>query len=89
MKRGKTKSGFEFVVDENVMDDLELIEAVADSQGRNPLAITTVFRKVLGEEQKTRLFDHLRTEDGRVPSQAASEEIMEIIEQLGEEGKNS
>ena len=44
---------------------------------------------VLGEEQKKRLYDHLRTEDGRVPTQAIGDAMEEIFAAAGDQSKNS
>lgn len=88
MKKGKTTSGFKYEVDENVLDDMELIDAMAASQGEDPTQITVVISKIFGDEQKKRLYDHVRTEDGRVPVADIANVIKEVIESLGDEGKN-
>ena len=43
-----------------------------------PLALSAVVRMVLGPKRKA-LYEHLRTEDGRVPVSAISQEIMDIF----------
>lgn len=88
MKKGKTTSGFKYEVDENVLDDMELIDAMAAAQGEDPTQISIVVRKVFGMEQKNRLYEHLRTPDGRVPLTDVANIITEVIESLGDDGKN-
>lgn len=88
MKKGETSSGFKFEVNENVLDNMELVDALAEAQGENPAMISKVILLVLGKEQRGRLYEHLRNEDGVVPMTKASEELTEIFELMGQEGKN-
>ena len=44
--------------------------------------------KLLGKDGKKRLYDHLRTEDGRVPASAVESAIMELFQSINV-GKNS
>lgn len=89
MKKGKLDNGFEYEVDEKVLDDMEMLDALAEAQGEDPLKISVVSKKLLGKEQRQRLYDHLRDEDGRVPVEVASQAIVDILLDLGDEGKNS
>lgn len=88
MRKGKLANGFEYEVDEMVLDDMELIDAIAETQGENPLKVSQVITMVLGKDQKKRLYDHIRNEDGRVPTAAAIDAIVELFEALGDDGKN-
>ena len=88
MQKVITKSGFECLVDKKQMDDMELVDKIAEADAGNPLAVSAVTEKVLGKEQKAKLYNHLRNEDGRVPIEKVGEEIVEIITSLGSEGKN-
>ena len=87
MLNGKTKSGFEFSVDPSVLDNMELLDAVAEID-TNPLAVSKVISMVLGAQQRKALYDHLRAEDGRVPVKAASDAITDIFNACGQQGKN-
>lgn len=90
IKKGTLKNGFKYAVDEDVLDDVELMEDMALAQGDDPLRVVAVIKKVLGEEQKQKLYDHVRDKDsGRVKTSAISDCLTEIFEKLGEEGKNS
>lgn len=85
--KGKTQSGFEFEIDSVTLDDMEFVDALADTMNDNPLAFSAVCAKLFGAEQKKKLYDHLRT-DGRVPLEAISNEIADVFKALGETGKN-
>ena len=87
MIKGETKTGFAFELEEAVLDNMELVDALAEMQEDDPLALSAVVRMVLGPKSKA-LYEHLRTEDGRVPVSAISQEIMDIFEALGKPGKN-
>lgn len=86
--KGKTNSGFEYEIDSMVMDDMELVDALADTMNDNPLSFSIVCTKLFGVEQKKRLYNHLR-KDGRVPLEAISNEIADVFKAMGEDGKNS
>lgn len=88
MKKGKTQNGFKYEVDEKILDDMELIDAMAAAQGEDPTQISVVVFKILGAEQRKKLYDHLRTDDGRVPVEDVANTITEIINSLGDDGKN-
>lgn len=88
MVKGKTKTGFEFEYNELRLDDMEFIELVAQADS-NVTVLPKLLNMVLGEEQKKRLYDHLRVEDGRVPTQALADAVEEIFEAAGDQVKNS
>ena len=87
-KRGELANGFKYEVDENVLDDMRLVDAIAEAEGENPLKVSKVMTMVLGDEQKERLYKSLENETGRVPVKVAMDALMEIFNRLGEEGKN-
>lgn len=89
MKEGKTKSGFAYSIDEEVMDNMELVEALAETRDEDPFAIARVTTIIFGKEQKKRLYDHLRNDKGRVPVAEVMNTIEEIFEAFGQQGKNS
>lgn len=88
MVKGVTKNGFCFEVDESRADDMEFLEVLAETQ-KNVLAFPKACSMLLGEEQKGRLYDQLRNEDGRVPISEVEEAFMEIMSSSGEQVKNS
>lgn len=86
--RGTTKSGFAFDIEpEAIADNMELFEALTDLEAGDRRALVPVCRIVLGD-QKPALYEHLRTEDGRVPTSAVMAEIGEILSAI-KEGKKS
>lgn len=86
--KGKTKSGFEFVVPRSNIDNMELIDAICDLNDGNGLATSKVVTLLLGKEQKKELYDHVRTENGNVPTQAVADEVREIMDACGKDAKN-
>lgn len=86
MIQGKLKSGFEYQVDKDVLNDMELLDLIVEVD-TNPLAISKVIKKLLGEDQRRKLYDHLRTEKGNVPVLAVSEAVAEIFKS-SKQGKN-
>lgn len=79
MLKGKTTSGFSFEIEDEQLNNFELIEVLADVDS-NPLLLPRLVRMLLGDEQKVKLMDHLRTEKGIVPLDGISTEIMEIFQ---------
>lgn len=79
MLKGKTESGFEYEVTDAALNDYELVEVLAEVD-TNPLLLPRLVKKLLGEEQKNKLLEHLRTKDGNVPIDSISAEIMEIFQ---------
>lgn len=77
--KGKTKSGFEYKILKERLDNYELLEAIGELD-TNPLILSKVVIMLLGKEQTEKLKDHLRTEDGLVPAEKMSEEITEIFQ---------
>lgn len=85
MKRKiETKSGFKCTIDDVVLDDMRLVELIAGLEN-NPLLLPPLITKLLGEEGKEKLYAHLETKDGRVPTSALEADISEIITALGED----
>lgn len=83
----KTKSGFEFELSKDRLNNYELLEAVGEID-EDPFAITRVLKLLLGKEDTNRLKEHIRTEDGIVPADKLTDEITEMF-QSNVETKNS
>lgn len=89
MIKGKTASGFNFKLYDNALDNMELVELMVDIQNTgNPLALGSALEMLLGEKQKKALYNHLRTEDGRVPVSAVSAAFVDIVKAAKNKGKN-
>jgi len=78
MIQGKTDTGFEYAIDEEVLNDYELVEVIGEID-ENPFAIAKVVKMLLGKEQQDALKDHCRNENGHVPMQRIEEEIVDIL----------
>ncbi len=76
---GKTKSGFEYSIKESALNNFELVDALAEVD-ENPLLMSKVLNMLLGKEQKKKLFDHIRKEDGTVPFELVEKELVEIFQ---------
>lgn len=87
MIKGTLKCGWDFCIDEKKLDDMEILDALSEAE-ENPLMFSKVCKKILGEKQREKLYDHLREETGNVPVEAVVEAVIEIINFSGEEGKN-
>ena len=63
----QTSAGFEWDMDPAVMDDILVIEDLAALDQGDLLKVPEVLRRLLGEPGKRALYEHLKTEEGRVP----------------------
>lgn len=86
-KKIKLENGFECTINTDVLDDMEFVDLLADTED-DPLKIGRVALMLLGKEQKKNLYDHLRTDDGRVPVTSMNDAIEQIFNALGDEAKN-
>ncbi len=84
--QGKTKSGFKFNIAKEVLDDMRLIDAIRNAD-KDPMQVVDIVDLILGKN-KEKLYDHVKTEDGRVPISAVQTEITEIFKAFGQSGKN-
>jgi hypothetical protein len=89
MKTVKSEFGFTIDVDETLLDNMELVDALAEMQDDSPLAISKVCKLALGEKKRKELYDHLRKENGTVPTADVTKAIIEIFNAFGDKGKNS
>ena len=85
--QGSTESGFKFNVNDKVLNNMELVEAIAEVD-TNPLRLPGLLTMLLGDEQKKKLYDHVRIKDGSVPMDKVAAEVVAILHSLGENQKN-
>lgn len=85
----KTKSGFEWEIDPEVTDDMELIDQMAELFRGNDTAIFGLVERILTKEGKDALYEHCRNEKGRVPASAVMANINEIFTLAATELKKS
>lgn len=90
MIEGTTRKGFAFSIPDNAVDNMELLDAMAEvEESENALAMSRILQLLIGKEQRKHLYDSLRTEDGRVPIPEAAEALKDMLEAMGQKGKNS
>ncbi len=80
-------SGLELEIDKNFTDDMELLDAMVEADEGNGVAISIICSRILGEENKKKLYESLRV-NKRVKTTDVVPALMEIIEKVGEAGKN-
>lgn len=85
--QGVTDSGFKFNVHDKVLNNMELVEAIAEVD-TNPLRLPGLLTMLLGDEQKKKLYDHVRIKDGSVPMDKVAAEVVAILHSIGEKQKN-
>lgn len=83
MLKVKTSTGFECELDPGVLNDMEVLDMVVRIDEGDALAYSPFLTKILGKENKARLYDHVRNSDGRVPIENVGSEVGEILEQAG------
>ena len=83
MKEIKLESGYCCEIQENVLDNMELLEKLVEAEEGHPAALISALDMILGKEQRKALFDHLRTDDGRVPMKDTERALVEIIRAAG------
>ncbi len=65
MIKGTTKTGFNFELDDDVIDDYDLLLKLAEVDAGNLAGIDGIFNEVLGKEQKNELREHIKKVTGR------------------------
>lgn len=83
MIKGKTKSGFEFEINEEQLNDYRFLKEVARVED-NPLRFPFLLEKMLSEEQEERLMKHLEDKEGRVDPDKVMEEVKDIFQSTNE-----
>ena len=83
----KTSTGFEADIDESVIDDFELLCIVCEMD-KNPIALKSVLDKLLPAEERARLMEYDRNEDGRVPTSVITREIIDLFNGLNKAKKS-
>lgn len=91
----KTSSGFEYTIDPEAMDDMEVFEDLMamenpDNNDAVKIAATNrVFRHILGASQQKELNKFLKSKEGKVKISSYQREIKEVFQGLGELKKES
>lgn len=88
-----TSSGFEYQLEPDAADDLEVFEAIkeASTEGTPDMdradALFRAFRAIIGEGQEKKLRAFLKDRDGRVRTSAYRKEAEEVFSRLGKDKK--
>lgn len=79
MITAKTNDGFEIELSEDALDDAELLDALGGMQDGNVFDMSHLTLRLLGKEGRKKLYDHLRTPDGRVPVAKVADALGELM----------
>ena len=89
----KTKSGFEYQVEEDAMDDLEVFDAIRaasdpDLSGmEKTAAFFRAFQGIIGDEQDKALREYLKEKNGKVKTSDYRKEIDDFFTNLNKPKK--
>lgn len=84
MVKGKTSSGFRFTINPEDVNDMDFLERLGQASA-DITKMPAIIKEVLGEDQRKKMYDHLRTESGKVPIDKAMELFQEILTVANEE----
>lgn len=79
MIKGKTKTGFSYVLSQERLNNYEMLEVLSELDD-NPMELPKLVNLLLGKDEAIRLKNHVRTDDGLVPAEALMAEIKAIFE---------
>ena len=82
--KGKTPSGFEFEISERRLNNYELLELIGEVDEGNGQAFPKVLKLLFGDDQAKSFKDHLREEDGIVPTDKIADELKSVFETVQE-----
>lgn len=84
----KTSEGLELSVREDAFNDMEALDTLTDLADGKPFAIPKVCDLIMDKDEKKKLYDFYRSEDGKVHVDKFVEVLAEIMMALGEKEKN-
>jgi hypothetical protein len=80
MIEGKTSTGFVYKIDDDVLDDMELLDALIDMDNGDMSSYRYAIKALLGEEQRKALYEHVRDKKtGRVSAKKVFEAFAEVL----------
>lgn len=77
--KGKLENGFEYTLDIEKMSSMEFIDALSEAEDGNPLSMSKACLMMLGKEQRKRLYDFIRNDEGIVPIEETMNCIVEMM----------
>jgi hypothetical protein len=75
--KGKT-----FKIDKDSFNDLEVLEALNELENGNALVLPQLIKKIVGNENYTRILSVLKDEKGRVPIESVADLFIKLSEKL-------
>ena len=79
MISGKTSTGFEFELQDDVLDNWEMLEMIQEVDSGNTAVLTKLVPALLGAEQTQKLKDYIRQPNGVVRISDMSTAIADIF----------
>lgn len=84
----KTSEGLEIQINENAFDNMEALETLTSLVDGNPFAITKTCDLLMDKNEKKKLYDFYRGEDGKVHVDTFVKVLTEIMLKIGQKEKN-
>lgn len=85
MRTGKTKSGFKFKIDQEILESWDFVDLLSEVD-ENPLKSVTLLKMILGTDQIEALKKHL---GGKPKAEDMFNVLNEILTSIGDDVKNS
>lgn len=79
MLKGKTETGFEFEIDEEVLDDWELLELLQEIDDGSIGKLSKAMVLMLGKEQYEKLKNFIKARDGKIKASVMVDEFSSIM----------
>lgn len=78
MIKGQTESGFNYEISPDIQNDYEIVEMLGEIE-ENPLLLSRLVKKILGNDQMNDLKEHIRDENGLVGTAEMMKEVQDIF----------
>jgi len=75
-------------VKDNAFDDMETLDALVALDKGDILALNTICSKLFSDEEKAKVYDHCRNEEGRVTIENFTKVIQTVMVKMGDKEKN-
>ena len=80
----RLKDGFEVKLNEEVLNDWEFLEVLADIDEGEGGLIVKAARMLLGKDGVKMLKEHIKDENGKVPADVMANALLELMNSVGE-----
>ena len=91
MVKGKTGTGFEFSVDETLLQNYRFVKRLAHVAKNDYTEFFDLFTEILGENQEEALIQYLEEKNGQATTEQMAKEFADILKVMQEStpAKNS